>query len=194
MAEGEKMPTISGGLFNSKYALDSFHFHWGHNNSLGSEHVINHNRYPIEMHIVHRNTKYSTLDEAGGYEDGIVVLALFYHIAEWESPALENLIDSLLLIEAENQHVVLHDTFPMDSLFTGINTDNFYTYRGTDYIRKQFFVTYSPILFGILILYRIANNSTMFGGCEVGAIPRHCACYCTTDGILPFIDDRLIRT
>lgn len=131
MEEGEKMPTISGGLFNSEYELDSFHFHWGHNNSIGSEHVINHNRYPIEMHIVHRNKQYATLDEAGRHPDGIVVLALFYHIADSESPALENLITSLLLVEEEHQMVDLHDTFPMDSLFIGINTDNFYTYRGT---------------------------------------------------------------
>lgn len=154
MQEGEEMPTISGGLFNSVYALDSFHFHWGHNNSIGSEHAINHQRFPIEMHIVHRNTKYSTLAEAGNYADGIVVLALFYHIDEMESPALENVINSLLLIEDENQFVDLHETFPMNSLFTGINTNNFYTYRGTDhsYRRNKRFSDYITFyIFGIFI-------------------------------------------
>jgi carbonic anhydrase len=53
--------------------LVGLHFHWGERNNKGAEHVLNDIRHPIEMHIVHRNRKYKTIDEAIEHRDGLTV-------------------------------------------------------------------------------------------------------------------------
>lgn len=37
-------------------------------------------RYPMEMHIVHRNKAYLNLSNALNYKDGIVVLGIFFQV------------------------------------------------------------------------------------------------------------------
>lgn len=41
--------TISGGGLQVTYNVDQFHFHWGGNSSLGSEHTIDSRHYPLEV-------------------------------------------------------------------------------------------------------------------------------------------------
>lgn len=41
---------------------------------------INIRRYPMEMHIVHRNTAYSNFSLALEHEDGVVVIAIFFQV------------------------------------------------------------------------------------------------------------------
>lgn len=38
------------------------------------EHVLNDIRYPLEMHMIHRNRKYESIDEALAHKDGLTVL------------------------------------------------------------------------------------------------------------------------
>ncbi|GMS93118.1 hypothetical protein PENTCL1PPCAC_15293, partial [Pristionchus entomophagus] len=47
------LPYVSGGGLEGKYFLQQIHFHWGQNNSVGSEHRIAGLAYPAEMHLVH---------------------------------------------------------------------------------------------------------------------------------------------
>ena len=37
-------------------------------------------RYPLEMHIIHRNSNYSDWDEAVKHRDGVVVLAFLFQV------------------------------------------------------------------------------------------------------------------
>jgi len=69
-----QFPYIFGGKLKGEYELAGLHFHWGSKNNRGAEHVINDIRYPIEMHIIHMNRKYQTLDEALDHKDGLAVL------------------------------------------------------------------------------------------------------------------------
>lgn len=39
-------------------------------------------RYPMEMHIVHRNMAYSNFTHALQHEDGVVVIAVFFQVRE----------------------------------------------------------------------------------------------------------------
>ncbi len=41
--------TIKGGGLEGTYRARQFHFHWGSTNEKGSEHVIDHIRYPMEV-------------------------------------------------------------------------------------------------------------------------------------------------
>lgn len=39
-------------------------------------------RYPLEMHIIHRNKNYFDLNQAMRHKDGIVVLAFFFRVSK----------------------------------------------------------------------------------------------------------------
>lgn len=70
-------PYITGGILKGQYVAEGVHFHWGSPSSSGAEHTINGKHYSGEMHIVHRNKKYNSIDEAVQYSDGIAVLGVF---------------------------------------------------------------------------------------------------------------------
>ena len=42
-------PKISGGGLPGEFKLVGMHFHWGNDNSLGSEHHVNNTAYPAEV-------------------------------------------------------------------------------------------------------------------------------------------------
>ncbi|CAF0789155.1 unnamed protein product [Brachionus calyciflorus] len=48
-------PSISGSNFKEKYNFVQFHFHWGFNPYQGSEHKLDGNKYPLEIHLVHQS-------------------------------------------------------------------------------------------------------------------------------------------
>lgn len=53
------------------------HFHWGSPTSPGAEHLVDGYRYSVEMHIVHKNVRYGTVEEATMNPDGLAVLGIF---------------------------------------------------------------------------------------------------------------------
>lgn len=80
---------ISGGNLIGAYKLIQFHFHWGTDNSQGSEHTLGKTQYPLELHFVHINEKYRNIEEAQRYRDGIVVIAVLFEISNRASDAME---------------------------------------------------------------------------------------------------------
>ena len=40
-------PFVTGGPLKDEYIFEQMHFHWGPNNSVGSEHTFNNQRYNI---------------------------------------------------------------------------------------------------------------------------------------------------
>uniref|UniRef100_T1GNG9 Carbonic anhydrase n=1 Tax=Megaselia scalaris TaxID=36166 RepID=T1GNG9_MEGSC len=71
--------TITGGILGEeKYILEQIHFHWGGANGRGSEHTIDWKPYDLEAHLVHRNTKFESVAEAAGKENGLTVLGFLY--------------------------------------------------------------------------------------------------------------------
>jgi len=49
---------------NREYCFDSLHFHWGRDDSEGSEHTINGESYPLEVHLVHYSCDYKVIGDA----------------------------------------------------------------------------------------------------------------------------------
>lgn len=76
---GER-PYVTGGLLGDFYEAMAVHFHWGSPQRKGSEHVLNGRRYDLEMHIVHRNTRYQSDEEASNQTDGLAVLAVLFKV------------------------------------------------------------------------------------------------------------------
>lgn len=124
------LPYIFGGKLHEEYEIEGLHFHWGDKNNRGSEHVLNDIRYPMEMHIIHRNKRYKSVPEALNYEDGLCVLGFFYQLKEVESAELANIARNISDIEDYNDSVLLNSTFALTSLLGNIDTERFYTYKG----------------------------------------------------------------
>ncbi|KAL5287416.1 CA14.2 family protein [Megaselia abdita] len=75
----EAKPTISGGILGEEtYILEQIHFHWGGANLRGSEHTVDFKAYDLEAHLVHRNSKFESVADAAGKENGLTVLGFFY--------------------------------------------------------------------------------------------------------------------
>ncbi|NWZ69825.1 CAH15 anhydrase, partial [Acrocephalus arundinaceus] len=93
-------PKIGGGGLRRKYKAVEFHLHWGvpgePQNIPGSEHSIDGEKYPMELHIVHIREDVSDVTEAKKTPDGLAVLAFFVKADE------ENKNYATLLSELEN--------------------------------------------------------------------------------------------
>lgn len=124
------MPYIFGGLLRDEYELVGLHFHWGDKNNRGSEHVVNDMRYPMEMHIIHRNRRYATMAEALQHGDGLCVLGFMFQISEHNSPELRSIMRSMDVLRDFDKKVQLPATFALHSLLGDLDTDMFYTYKG----------------------------------------------------------------
>ena len=76
-----KTISISGGDLPGKFIFAQGHFHWGNSSNVGSEHLIGGKAFPLELHLVHYNSKYLTLKEALRHKDGLAVVGIFYELS-----------------------------------------------------------------------------------------------------------------
>lgn len=60
------------------YEPMSAHLHWGSPTSKGSEHTIDGHRFDVEMHIVHKNRKYKSMEMASRAHDGLLVVGVLF--------------------------------------------------------------------------------------------------------------------
>ncbi|KAF7699831.1 carbonic anhydrase 4b [Silurus meridionalis] len=83
---------ISNAGLTGEYKAVEVHFHWGKNGGPGSEHTIDGEQYPMEMHIVHIKKSYSSVSEATKDPLGLAVLGMLYQ----ESPNRNMKYDSII--------------------------------------------------------------------------------------------------
>eukprot|EP00794_Sanderia_malayensis_P007151 gene7150-7958_t len=69
------------------YTLRQFHFHFGCEGKMGSEHLLDGVRYPGEMHFLFSNDKYETRKQAEKERDGFAAIAFFLR----DDPTVEDL-------------------------------------------------------------------------------------------------------
>jgi len=80
--DSEVAPILSGGPLNGEYQFAQLHFHWGANDSVGSEDEIDGKVYPMEMHLVFFKKEYENSDAALDHPDGLVVLATLFEVGD----------------------------------------------------------------------------------------------------------------
>jgi len=97
VADNTVWPTIEGGRLPAGESFEflSLHWHWGSVNTQGSEHTLDGNHFPIELHVIHWNTKYNNFTEALGYSDGLAVLGFFYEISTADNTQLDPITEKL---------------------------------------------------------------------------------------------------
>ena len=73
---------MSGADLDNNYKFGQVHFHWGNVSSTGSEHTIDGQQFPMEMHLVHFKEKFNDIGSAAGenQSDSLAVLGIFFQV------------------------------------------------------------------------------------------------------------------
>jgi len=125
-------PLISGGGLPNSYKFAQIHFHWGAEDSKGSEHLVGDTQYPMEMHLVHYKAVHDTIVDAlgeGAY-DSLAVIGIFFEVSEQRNPALDLLLPYLAEIKAADSKTTV-TPFPISSFLWGADMTSFYRYNGS---------------------------------------------------------------
>jgi carbonic anhydrase len=124
---------MAGADLFATFTLSQFHFHWGPDDTTGSEHTINGQSYPLEIHLVHWNSdQYTSFSEASSKADGVAVLGVFVQVGV---PG-KDVIDEQLGELTNDFSKVLHyeestetKPFPVEALIPANRT--YYRYFGS---------------------------------------------------------------
>uniref|UniRef100_A0A8B9FME5 carbonic anhydrase n=2 Tax=Amazona TaxID=12929 RepID=A0A8B9FME5_9PSIT len=124
--------TISSGGLPGRYRALQLHFHWGSPAGNGSEHTLDGCQLPMEMHIVHMNTKYRTLAEAKGHPNGLAVLGFFFQVSETPNTNYNTIVAGLRNISHAGVSVDLASTFRLSTLLPRAGRlSGYYRYQGS---------------------------------------------------------------
>ncbi|XP_066551929.1 carbonic anhydrase 4a [Amia ocellicauda] len=121
---------ISGGNLTTYKALQ-FHLHWGTDGGPGSEHTIDGEQFPMELHIVHIKDTHSSLDQAVKEKDGIAVLGFFYQESPEENKNYTKLIDALDKITDMGLNTTLQGLRLDELIPAPENLTKYYRYEGS---------------------------------------------------------------
>ena len=124
---------LSGGPFpvGQEYELAEFRFHWGRDDSRGSEHNVNGKAFPLELHLIHWNSSlYPSLEEALGKPGGIAIVAIFIQIGR-EHTGLKFMTEHLEDIWYKGRHVTISTAFNPNCLLPDPMLRDFWTYEGS---------------------------------------------------------------
>ncbi|NWV19681.1 CAH4 anhydrase, partial [Origma solitaria] len=127
-------PKVGGGGLGRKYKAVEFHLHWGvpgeQQNTPGSEHSIDGEKYPMELHVVHIREDAADVTEAKQNPDGLAVLAFFVK-ADEENKNYATLLSELENIKYKGQSAQI-DPLPLSSLLPPEeDLGRFYRYEGS---------------------------------------------------------------
>ena len=117
----------------NRYKFLQLHFHWGSSNKRGSEHTIDGQQYPLEMHIVHVNEKYANnISLAMEMKDGLAVIGFLYTIGKTENEAFKTVQVSAEALSQNIYHPLPIKTgLVLKDFFDVINGSNFFAYQGS---------------------------------------------------------------
>uniref|UniRef100_A0A1A9ZJJ0 Carbonic anhydrase n=1 Tax=Glossina pallidipes TaxID=7398 RepID=A0A1A9ZJJ0_GLOPL len=132
--ENGQLPFITGAKLNDRYEANNVHFHWGSPTSAGAEHLVDGYRYSVEMHIVHKNVRYGTVEEATMNPDGLAVLGIFLEGVNNPTvsyPGLDEIFNHLPEVREYQSTSQLNNTITMRQLLGNLNTKVFFSYSGS---------------------------------------------------------------
>jgi len=105
---GNTIQSISGAMLPSSYNIEQLHFHWGNHSDTGSEHTIDNKRYPLEMHLVHYNSKYKSVAEAveDNERNGLAVISVLFEISRKDNEHFEPIMQKAKAVRGTDAEVV----------------------------------------------------------------------------------------
>ncbi|KAK7925782.1 hypothetical protein WMY93_008092 [Mugilogobius chulae] len=122
---------LSGGALPGIYRAENFHFHWGREGNPGSEHTIDGERLPMEMHIVHIKEPYGSLAEAEHDMAGIALLAFLFEESADDHPHLDTVIEALGRVQNNGSSSVLVNFRLTDIVPAAAELHSYYRYVGS---------------------------------------------------------------
>merc|ERR1712179_337006 len=76
---------LSGGHLEGDYQILQLHFHWGADDTKGSEHTLDGKMFPLELHIVHKKVGEPDFLSVPG---GLSVTGFFFEVAPEDNAAI----------------------------------------------------------------------------------------------------------
>ncbi|XP_040036759.2 carbonic anhydrase IV c isoform X2 [Gasterosteus aculeatus] len=122
---------LTGGALPGQYRAAQFHFHWGGNGRPGSEHTIDGERYPMELHIVHIKEPYGSLVEAEHDMAGIALLAFLFEETPDDHPHLDAVIAALGRVQNNGNSTVIPNFQLSDIIPSAEELHSYYRYVGS---------------------------------------------------------------
>uniref|UniRef100_A0A3Q3X1T4 Carbonic anhydrase n=1 Tax=Mola mola TaxID=94237 RepID=A0A3Q3X1T4_MOLML len=86
---------VKGGNLVAQYKALQLHLHWGKDGGPGSEHTIDGEQFPMEMHIVHIKEEYASLSQALKDSAGVAVLGFFFQVSKSANKKFDPFINAL---------------------------------------------------------------------------------------------------
>jgi len=131
----EDVGLLTGGPLEGEYKILQLHFHWGATDSLGSEHTLAGERFPLELHIVH--VKKGEADPLNTPR-GLAVTGFFFTIDAADNEALTPLVAELAEIRDPKSQIAMENSdFKISDLVSGVApvggapTTTYSTYDGS---------------------------------------------------------------
>ncbi|XP_073680006.1 carbonic anhydrase IV c [Garra rufa] len=121
---------IHGGGLSGIYKAVQFHLHWGENGGQGSEHSVDGEHYPMELHMVHIKEKYDSLREALNDSTGVAAFAFFFEVTSGQNKHLNRVIDALGNVRYEGNSTEIED-FRLTDIIPQANKLSYYRYLGS---------------------------------------------------------------
>lgn len=127
------MPMVSGGPLNDTYVFQQLHFHWGENDKIGSEDLINNHSFSMELHAVFWKKSYNSSEEAMKHSDGLTVLAYLYQAKDEPNPIFDSIVPQIPEIATVGSSISVNDPTVLNKLIApdSVSIDNYFTYRGS---------------------------------------------------------------
>lgn len=129
----QNCPAIRGaGLPSPEYRLLQLHFHWGSPGHQGSEHSLDEKHGSMEMHMVHMNTKYQSMEDARSQPDGFAILAVLLVEEDRDNTNFSAIVSGLKNLSSPGVAVNLTSTFALASLLpSALRLLRYYRYSGS---------------------------------------------------------------
>ncbi|GBP62954.1 Carbonic anhydrase 15 [Eumeta japonica] len=126
----EPHPAVRGGPLDSTYVFSQMHFHWGDNDTFGSEDKINHRSFAMELHMLFYKEEYGDAAEAVKHPDGLTVLAFFYELDRHGHPAYDAITAALGNVTEPHSSTSMFSSFTLSDLLP-YELKRYFTYRGS---------------------------------------------------------------
>ncbi|XP_076002688.1 carbonic anhydrase 4b [Genypterus blacodes] len=102
---------IKGGHLDAPYKALQLHLHWGKDGGPGSEHTIDGEKFPMEMHIVHMKEEHISLSEALRDPTGVAVLGFFFQESMSANKKFDPIISALKNIKRPTNSTTLKGVY-----------------------------------------------------------------------------------
>lgn len=94
-----------GFLPNEPFFFSSLHFHWGADNFAGSEHTIDGKAFPLELHMIHKQSNNPSQ---------LAVFGILYQLSPVDNPALAAIIDNLYLVKEFSNYTLISPAYTLN--------------------------------------------------------------------------------